>query len=753
MADETNAPETQNQTEEEISIQDEPAPVLNGNGNHAPAPARASGQAIPDGAILTAKWTKTATADPLLNRVNRSSAQTNEKAKNDQAYLNALMVKAEANDYLLVVNRIMPPVNADGDEVPTGRLDGNFPVMYYEDLVDSIAQAWGGGSYRVSFTDTAGRRVPELDRGLIVNINTITYPVKKTKYEKIESKSSSKGVAIEEDTDAKQRERELKALIDEDRRQQKLYEITQAKREREYRDQKRELELEQMRRSMTPQRDEKSAELIILEKRLEEEKLARIEAARKADEDRKERDRKYEDDKKEAQRRADDDRKMFADMMSKMAEKISDVANRPAPPKEDTFEKLVALVGPIAMAYAQRPAPALPPPDNSSKELMMEMHKSTASIVSAALTKPPVDNSRDDRMFDAILKISQKENSTRDAMITGLMQAALTKDKSQALTPELIFKLQDMGEERMSRMLQMQQGMGGGGGEEGSDYDAKLGFLGNAGKAIFSGLKSLMESAATNPGVQQLLMSLVGKRNPSNAELAQQAYRMEQQQQAQIMPPPALAYQPADQQFIPAGPPPLYPQQQQPSFQGPPPIAQPRVTTNPNPPQIHPTQQQQVANEFESEASGLPGNGDPAPEPTPEEKAIEHLYNEVSEAVSICVTEAAAKSAVRTWPSYALDHWNKEFLENIKNMTTNGSRAQAIQQKCDPTVFAQLARLVQSDPNELNLFWQGVNLLVDKYMKAQAIAQAAPTPAPTPQPQPPVTTQPVQSEPPAAPIQ
>lgn len=723
--EETNQqPDIQDDTETEFEMQPEEQTVAVAqnpamNGNHVAAARSRPGQMpyIPPGAKISFPMPETTAS--LMNRVNNRSpyAPPKEKEKGDREFLDTFNLKPEAEDYQLACTRTQPSVNADGEPVPTGfNSKIQIPVMNYDEIQQRITDEWGGGVYRVTFVDLAGHRAENIQRAIRIEIPTNQHPPKREQREKIENSRSV--VATPVAPGVSEEDRLFKEEMDEEKREARRHVLEKQRMEREVSKLRREKELAQLKADiLTPKKEDKSIELVLLEKRLEEEKHAREEAARKAEKDREDRDRKYEKDKEDAQRRydkdredaqrrADDDRKMFMDGLTKVTEKLTEVANRPAPPPpppDNSLATMVTAMVPVFAALVSRPTP--PPPDHTP--LILEMNKvqaesqrSNMQLVTAVMQKPPDDGSA--KMIDNWMKISAKDNSKYDGMIEKLLGTLLSKDKGQALTPEVLFALQDKMEQRIERMMSLGQAAVGPNAEGGeTEYDPALGFLGNAGKALFGSLKALMDSAATNPQLLELAAKLIGSRNPTDQQLAQVAWQMERggmppalmqpQQQYQLP-----GYQPTHQQAI-APSPPIYPNPLQPQQGGqqtgqtmqsrsmPPPLTQ-----QPGQP---PTQAQpSVASELEGGASGLPSNGDPeqsAPM-SPEELAEQGLRDAVTNTIEVVISEAINKPAVRTWPEDARDHWPQHFIQQIIACNDNRMRLQMIGSKCETEVANKL---------------------------------------------------------------
>lgn len=708
----------------------------------------------PSGEVINKKVTESYTvpvntgqiANHLMGRVNSRPPFAPEKAraKEDRDFLDEFNIKADAAKYQLSCIRNLPAANSDGDPVPTGIASKHiFPVMSYDELVDSIQGVWGGGSYRVSFVEENGRLADNIARCIIVNIPTTQCAPKREKFEVVEasrvSKSTSPAVTpmsesalLEIEAQNEFKLRELEA-----RRREKLDELAQRETEREYKKLKREKELQQLRKELLePGELKKSSEIELLERRLEEEKRAREAAEMRREQERKEERERQERRDEEARRRDEETRKLMMDGIMRMSESIREVANKPVQ-KDDSIEKLMAMVVPIATALVNRPIP--PPPDNTPLLLEMSKQQMTSQQASmqtiATIMARPADNSNE-KMLETIIKVGSKQDATNQAMITGMMQALLEKDKGQVLTPEVIMDLQERAEKRMERMMGLNSGIRGQDGEEGGDdgYDPALGFLGNAGKALFGSLKALMDSAATNPALMNLAAQLIGSRNPTDRQLIQVAQRLEQSGGI----PPAIGYQ--QQPMLPevssyAQPQIPYPQPPQNQLRAgsgmPPPLAQPaqqpqfaQGPVNPMPVQapqaITGAQQQSVASELEGATSGLPSNDGPdlSSQLTPDQLAEENLIDAVSRTVEIMIAEMKGKPAKRTWPEDASDHWNKGFVDHVCSLITSNDQLRAIGMKCDPSVRNVFNQTLRENPDELSILWTELARFVSMNQKA-----------------------------------
>ena len=339
--------------------------------------------------------------------------------------------------------------------------------------------------------------------------------------------------------------------------------------------------------------------------------------------------------------------------------------------------------------------------------------------------------------------MNKPDNSLQNALI-----AKLIDKKDEGFGVKDFFTLMELGEQRTEKIFNKAQELAGAMTPPPADeavqedgYDPKLGFLGNAGKSLFGGLKSLVEAAATNPQLQELLLRVVGTRQPSQNDLALAALRMENQFVAQPnmmyappqqpMLPPAPQHQqfrgpyaaPLPQPLMPSdvarynsmmGQQPATPPTQQPLAAsgpiqgGPPPIAPPAqqsapATQAPVPAgfQTPANQQQAVANELEGATSGLPSNGDPIPEaplPSNEELVAQELSAAVSATMEIALTEILTKPNERSWAEHAHGTWPKAFLEKLAATQNVQEAVGLIAEQCSGDVWNRItSRLVEEN--------------------------------------------------------
>ncbi len=761
--------ENPNQFEEETVEQEvqtevaEAAPVYaNGNGSVTHTP-----QVQPQNPGLMADIKFKVPASQFLGRgannlmgatdTRKPYAKELVRTGNDRQFIDELMFKPEAGDYQFAVQRYLP-VHWEGEQVKTGRID-SLPLMQYDCVSDEISRKWGGGKYKLVVVDMHGRIVDSISRGVLVDIPTTLYaPCSEPYANEVLPQKPQTAVANDDTDDEKERDRQHKAELKEFERQKR-------RRAEEMRRQKEELrmaeeEQELRRRSKAINGGDEDSEMKALILKLEADRV-------KAEADRKEELRQIEDRREKEAKRIEDqqreDRKMFMDGLAKMGESIAKVAEIAAKPKEDNgnkemFQMMLAQQAQqaqqaaaaqqsttaILTALISKEPPQLPAPVDNMP-LITAMMDSNSKTMTALLQRPQEDKGA--TMLDAMVKIAQMTKKD-DTLQNQLIQGLLTK-KDEGVGIEEMMALIKLGEDRSDKMFARIQEITGAitpateGEIQEDGYDPKLGFLGNAGKSLFGGLKSVVEMAATNPQVQELLVKLVGSRTPSQNELAMAAMRMENQftsppmlQQPQYQAPPQQrpAFRGPYAQPIP---PPLMPQdvatynamtQQQNPQQSPQQYAIPpqqhlqgRQPTDPNrvdvvapnssglppmnqgqrPPPPPQTQQQAVVNEMEGVSGGmtLPSNGDPEPDalPSNEEIARQAQSETVTATMAIALEEMITKPAVRTWAEHAHDTWPKALKDAIVAAATMQEKVKLITENCGEDVWLRLMQKFEQE--------------------------------------------------------
>lgn len=678
------------------------------------------------------------------------------EVRSDREFLDDLIRQPESAEYIIKIYRNLPS-RWENRDVPRGAIH-DCAIMEYDALYEEIIQAWGGGNYRCIIRDRDGN-TPSGTRAMTIDIPTTITPPKFVKYTDPSAVSANEAAALaqqDKDEDESETVKELKRQLKEQTELDLLRERQGAAEQRRL-----EAELKSQLKRREIQRLQKEAdngteggakiEQILMQINAQREQDRRDMEAR-FERDRKEREEREERAKVEAERKADEQRRETREMFQQLSNNITKVAemavaasNKPvdsgmkemvalfAGQQQNAQQQTTQLLASLVPAITQKPA------DTGFKDVLVAMSaqqqqqaQQTTQFLTALATKPDTGNQQLIEVMkhnaDMIVRSTNKENTQQQQMINGLMQAVIQAKQGHEMTPDLMLRIMDLGEKRFERVLNLTQNMsgpaggeeeGGGGEEEGGGYDPKLGFLGNAGKALFYGLKKLPELAVQYPQLGQVLVNLVGTRAPSDAQLAQTAHRLEAGgMNSMQLPPPVTAPQhyPQPQMmrapypqyqmggFTPPSLPPaqapmMHPQQMNPMAQVP-----QQVAPQPAPQQAQPQQAQiDAATELEGESIGvdLPSTQTPSAQSEGEAQLNEALANSearlrgaVTDAISQAVLDITDKVSVHRWPEDADDNWPGDFKKAIVGASDHQQRFALIQAKCDPAVWEKLMNLI-----------------------------------------------------------
>lgn len=745
MSDEnTNQFEEESQDQElQTEAVESPAVYVNGNGSSTYAKELA---AAPPGATAELKIKGTPAqflgrgANALMGAVNRTNVLTREtkRVTSDREFLDELHLKPEFVRCKILIIRYAPTHDSAGNEVVCDRMM-TVSVKPYDEVVEDVAAGVGGGRYKGIITDEHGREIPSVGRVILIDIPTSQYPPKnEVAYDRAGKVTLAPlpetGDSDDFKEDQKRHNEEMKRLA----LRQRQEDAEMKRMEAELKMKSRRLEIARMERQISGGNEESEMKALLL--KLEADRL-------KAEQDRKDELRRVDDLRKDEIRRLDEERKedrrqqdlRFTALMDQQREdrKLMMEALKPLPPPPQDnrlMEVMMAMFKSSSdqvVALASKPAPQLPaPPDYMP--MLAEINKTNSQMFAALAQRPQED--KGEKMLDAMVKITNMTKKD-DTLLNQLLTSALTK-KDDGFGVKDFFTLMELGEQRTEKIFNKAQELAGAMAPAASEeitedgYDPKLGFLGNAGKSLFAGLKSVVEMAATNPQVQELLVKMVGSRNPSQQDLAVAAMRMEHQ----FAPPPLMAPPPQQIQpqfrtpyAQPLPPSPTSPQQQQANelhrqqvnqqyavpqpgqpqpqpwnrvdvvapLQGPPPMSGQR------PPAPQQTQQQAVANELEGAASGvtLPSNGDPEADvlPSNEEIARQAQVETVTATMAIALEEIITKPAVRTWAEHAHDTWPKALKEQIVAAPSMQEKVGLIMNNCAEDVWVRLNQKIEEE--------------------------------------------------------
>ncbi len=826
MAEQPDVQTQQEMIEEELRDEPEPQKQEAGNGNGA----RTHQVAAPIMEKVTRSYVQPIQAPRQAIRGFPQFKAETEKQRNSRQVLEDLMQKPEANNYKLGVHRFLPARTESGADVPRGKLY-ECAVMPLDDLREEIISAWGGGEYKIIVSEDDGSPVKDM-AAFVVSVPVTMHPVKLRKFEGTNEATISAPQTPElEELERMARDLEIQSKMD--LLGERKAQAEQRRNEAEIRAEIRRKDLEKLRReslgnsnsgnemliamqaqmaemnrqvqqTMKEEREAQAAyrkeveqqrredyeraekrredtERLAREERLRAEQTAKEERAkaeqtareeRKAIEDQIRADRDAAKAEREAaERRAEEDRKLTREMFAKLAEK----------PQDNSMKDFFVLMQQISTQKEEANARLLAAKEDSSNKLL--------AAVLPALTAPKqnedgkiyelmkINNEANRVTMDMAMRRENKENSTQQQLMQTLM-AAVLNPKRDSMGPDVILRLIGEGRNQAKEMFEIAQQSMQGNAEPpaptGDGWDPAIGFLGNAGKAIFGGLQEVMKMAASDPRVMGVLAQLVGRREPSQADLAAYAYR-EEQRQMQIqqgggaLPPPVNAgpppiqqqpqYQQQPQQYMQAGPmpPPVRPPMQQQSLVTPPPMQQAPAPVAPQTGQPTEEQRQEavaqqteidVATALEGESAGVNLDGvvntppptpapvapptqaaqpqaqpaaQPAAQPpaqprplTPEEQDSENrLRDYVSATMSMAITDIVDERLTREWHNDAHENWNGKFKRALLQAPNDDQRVLMIERYCDPAVWARLRELIAANGDELAKFYQGLHALLD----------------------------------------
>ena len=447
---------------------------------------------------------------------------------------------------------------SNGDPVKTGMLEA-VDTMPFDSLKDCIARLWGGGEYKIipcaKNDHSPVANYPEA-RVVFLSIRTDDYPPKN--YRGAEPESPAE--VVSDENDEIRQERENQKLISEQLRSE---ELAHKAKKRRLAIEVEELRLQKEKAALlgTDKKEDNSAiEMRLMEMRQASEKaLAEARAAsEKAIEEMR---RQQEKDRETAERRAKEDRDAADRKFDQLLNKISEIANKPAPmplaAPVDTTPELIKGIGSMLQALA-------PKQDNTSQIELAKMAQS-----------------QNEKFFELMVRLTAKDNTQQNALMTELIKGRDSGNKQSSI--QEIMSILEYGRKLQDHTIKMVQGTA----EEpapGEGWNPKIGVLGNMAQQFFGIIKEAVKSAASSPHAQQMLMNLFNKTNPSEQEQLAAAQELERRQIAQgIQPQAQLPVPQAGIQGMPQQRPLVTPAPQMPQVPG---MAIPMRTANtPRPPQ------------------------------------------------------------------------------------------------------------------------------------------------------------------------
>lgn len=606
----------------------------------------------------------------------------------------------EAGDYYFRVNRYLPTRLADGTEVKHGYLlDIGF--MPYDCMVQQVEERCGGGRYRITVVDKDKKIVTGLKVILVDvdmrNFKTITHPDQPQ-----EARVEEKPYYEEGDDEAQRSKSQIK---NEMLKEQALQaEIRRIKRESEAEEQA--LRLRQLRDQSNG--GSGNAQIAMLSRSIEQMQTFQAESLRLA--------RESQEKQLEMIRlQQADDRRIQSENLARLTETIARVAERPAPVQDSTTKDLL-------LAIVNKPTPVLPPPppDNTAKEIMASQNDLLGKLLPVLVQQKPQDTGAAvalesmKAMNELTLKMAAKDN-------TALVNA-LTSRGDSAKDLEMCMKFLKMGEDRMTKSLELAQNLNGGGDDDGVAAALAAGAGGGGGDGFMSVIKDVLVSAASNPKIAEALVGLLGNKNqPAEQAAALHQLQMARQQQLPFMQPQALpmppSIEPHNRQVQLSGPPPVYPplpvapMVQRPIQAAPAGMAQ-QMSAQPQQVQLAPIQTPPVAPLAQAEQSELMTE-EVEVEPTSEER----LRISVTEVMKNCANDIVDKKVKRDWPDEAFDYWHEDFKRALAAAADDKIRVNMIGAQCEASVMTGLRDLLlQPGDNgvELARFYQGLHELVEK---------------------------------------
>lgn len=668
-----------------------------------------------------------------------------EKETDARELLESIVYLPESIDWILRVHRMPGVRTVNNEPAKSGYLE-TFEVMHYEGLVSIIAQSWGGGEFKVIACDK-NTGSPILDnpkvRVIWLSIPTDQYAPKSVKG----AADAAPALADESDEDEELKiiDRESKRDVAEERRSRARLRKLSTDLEMAT----REDELRRKKKALSGETESNSNDAV----------------TRMIDEIR----RQQEKDRENLERRMQDSQRDMAAMMKDIATTLSssikDVATLAAAKKDDSgMEKFLLAMqqSQSSMLAAIVPALTQKPPDNANLQIeQMKMQQASTQ-----------------NLIEVMSRVSMKENNTNAQMMQTMISIALKpRDSANQLTPELMMKLMDRGENKARDWFRMARGDDNDAPEDPNAWNPKLGFMGNMGKQLLSTIKDIAAAAMNNPQAQQAILRMFGKANPSEEEQVVMAQRMEAEENRRMMLaaasqlPQPVAPQPVAPQAAPMQVRPqqqVAPQQQAPQRA---PIVTPIAPQQPQAapmragsmpgleirqrqsvqavqaaPPVDPELQARVdAQDLEGQITGLDLSGigtltTPAPElpvtveapqavqpalppaPVPQAEAPvmddseERLRERISDTMELAMQNVKDQIKVHDWPEDAFAKWNGPFLQLLVATADDEGRFKAILDRCDQEVASELLKTLEAsraEPPQWTVIYNGVRELID----------------------------------------
>jgi hypothetical protein len=625
-----------------------------------------------------------------LNNGNETSGVHRRNLSGVQ-FLSDLVNNHDCIGFILEISRTGPP-SYEGEMLPVGVIDRVQPLTYPE-LYERIRQIHGGGEYRVRVMDDRGSCVNQLP----FRIDTIVDPPKV----KIGGSFVVPGSGNPHGAHAYRPVPLTQAAAEEDEVLKLRGEERKVAAEMSVKVKKREMETTERR-----WRAEEEAEL----ERKEKMQLAPVQ---------------------QMQNQVQTlERTMLAMQQASQQQQAQMM---------QSFQQML-------MASAQKPQ------DNSMINLIIESGKQQTQMMITLLTAmmsnggakqhehaeaAKIQAEANKQIMDMAVRSAQGGNSRYDKLIESIVASQVNRPR-ESIKDAL--DLMDRGRQQALEMVEMRKND-----EDDLEYDPKVGVMGNVGKLIFGLLGGLMKGSGGMQGIASVMAAL-GKQDASQvktSELKNLAILLEQQmiQQRAALPAPPQpgAGRPA---FGPPTAPVQMPMQQnqpqQPWNRVDVVAPQTQQVVRPVQIRLHPA----IEGIYEEEAVQIQVQV-PAPQvPVPvmpiviDDEGEENLPQGEEERLRYFVTEAMrmaledVKAGVRAheWSGYALDKWNKSFLDSLVQCPDAAARIDLIHARTDPAVFQQLyAKLVdEKSPQNYANFLRALDELVLEHAQESNLTVAQP---------------------------
>ncbi len=643
----------------------------------------------------------------------------NNIASTDREFIDGLLASPDSIEWSFVVHRNSPS-RWEGKPLKCGRIY-TLKIMPYDSLYENVAETAQGGDYRIAIVDRAGKYVKD-SKIRVINFSIPTSscpprdpPPESDGLETVEADGQHAlppptSSALDPDWKKQMDEDLMRSLADERKsaaRRRQIKADTEAAMEA--------LQLNRLQKALLKDGEDGEGESAVAIK-LGEMEQQRRESEQKAEQLRRESEQKHEREMAELRKDARDNQTQVNTVLAGLVEKIG------------------AIPAAIQAAVATKDT------GKSSTDLMLAMQANSMDMIKTLLPAlvPKQDNTATQIAEivragqEANVKLTTRENTAAQQLVNTLIGHLAAPDRNKGGGDlEIAMKFMEMGRKQTREMFEFAREANGGGGggdapgdDEGEGYTSGGGILGNAGKAIFAGIRDFAKAAANNPQWAELLAHWIGSRKPTEQQMIQHAHQMEMGMQQQFVAP-------GQQRSLQQGPPavrqtaqprgPLItPTSQFVTPGGPPQVIQPpphqEVFQTPQPEMQAPTANPQM--EVASEERMVEVEVDAGPQQQVEEEEFDQSTYEgrlryfVTESIKIAIVDIEDQRVARGWVEDALQYWPKKFLVEIMNCADDQQRVQMIGSQCSEAVINKFSGILQSNGPELALFNEQMRTLI-----------------------------------------